>query len=226
MSRARSWVSQVKPSPMTLTSTSSGKRSRNSRSPVSRRPLTNCTTPSLRPCPRQRIARPQAAVLLPLPVPVWTISRPFSSVFDGVEPVLRRLDPRHLLAVRLVDLGLASCCLAAVAGPCRLALPCCAVGRQLVEQRRARCCGAAARGRARSPRAKRSAISRSAAGLASAMKSRTSVVGEVGVVQRVEMVVLDHAARWRRRRTGSRPSRRSRRRPCSRGASRRRSTSD
>ena len=49
-----------------------GKRSSRWRSPVSRRPLTNCTTPSLRPCPRQRIASPQAAVLLPLPVPVWT----------------------------------------------------------------------------------------------------------------------------------------------------------
>ena len=83
MSRARSWVSQVKPSPMTLTSTRSGKRLRKKRSPVSRRPLTNCTTPSFSPCPRQRIARPQAAVLLPLPVPVWTSSRPFSIVFEA-----------------------------------------------------------------------------------------------------------------------------------------------
>ena len=83
MSRSRSWVSQVKPSPMTLSVTCSGKRSSRWRSPVSRRPLTNCTTPSLRPCPRQRIARPQAAVLLPLPVPVWTISRPFSMVLDA-----------------------------------------------------------------------------------------------------------------------------------------------
>ena len=32
------------------------------------------------PEPRQRMASPQAAVLLPLPLPVWTISSPFSIV--------------------------------------------------------------------------------------------------------------------------------------------------
>ena len=47
MSRARSWVSQVKPAPIVLMVTSSGKRSRQPRSPVSQRPLTNCTTPTL-----------------------------------------------------------------------------------------------------------------------------------------------------------------------------------
>src|SRR5579863_9560365 len=40
----------------------------------------NCTTPSRMPCPSTRTAMPNAAVLLPLPVPVLTIKRPFSVV--------------------------------------------------------------------------------------------------------------------------------------------------
>ena len=43
----------------------------------------NCTTPTRWPRPSMRNARPNAAVDLPLPVPVWTMSRPFSIVFSA-----------------------------------------------------------------------------------------------------------------------------------------------
>ena len=62
----------------------------------------NCTTPTRRPWPSMRSARPKAAVHLPLPGPVWTMSRPFSMVFAGDLGVLHRLALRHL---RLVALG-------------------------------------------------------------------------------------------------------------------------
>src|SRR5262245_52630365 len=50
------------------------------RSPVSQPPFTNCTMPTLKPWPRQRMTMPNAAVDFPLPLPVWTMSRPFSMV--------------------------------------------------------------------------------------------------------------------------------------------------
>ena len=56
----------------------------------------NCTTPTGRPRPSMRSARPKAAVDLPLPGPVWTISRPFSIVFAGDFGVLHRLALCHL----------------------------------------------------------------------------------------------------------------------------------
>ena len=65
MSRARSWVSQVKPSPMVRISTWSGNRSSTGRSPVSHLPLTYCTMPTLRPLPIALRASPKAAVDLP-----------------------------------------------------------------------------------------------------------------------------------------------------------------
>src|SRR5258707_12244037 len=88
MSRARSWVSQVKPSPIARQVTRSGKRASTVRSPVPQAPLTNCTIPTRMPWPRQRKTMPKAAVDLPLPAPVWTISRPRSSVL--VASTLRR----------------------------------------------------------------------------------------------------------------------------------------
>ena len=50
------------------------------RSPVDQAPLMNCTTPTRQPRPSARRASPKAAVDLPLPGPVWTISRPFSRI--------------------------------------------------------------------------------------------------------------------------------------------------
>ena len=43
----------------------------------------NCTTPTRRPWPSMRKARPNAAVDFPLPGPVWTISSPFSIVLPA-----------------------------------------------------------------------------------------------------------------------------------------------
>ena len=157
----------------------------------------------------------------PCRLPVWTISRPFSSVLVAMILSRAALCLAHLLGVARVDrvvgcgFAHAAALLTALAGPMPI--------------------DSAARSRAvaaRPPQAAidrlaeaRSAISRSAAGLASAMKARTALVVEIGVEQRVEMVIARPHRSWRRRRTGSRPSRRSRRRPCSRGASRRRSIS-
>ena len=45
MSRSRSWVSQVKPSPITFQVTRSGKPVKTFISPIVSRPLMNCTTP-------------------------------------------------------------------------------------------------------------------------------------------------------------------------------------
>src|SRR5215510_5241952 len=48
-------------------------------SAVSIAPLMNGTTATFIPWPRHRKAIPSAAVVFPLPAPVWTISKPFSS---------------------------------------------------------------------------------------------------------------------------------------------------
>ena len=50
------------------------------RSPVDHAPLMNCTTPTRKPRPSARKASPNAAVDLPLPGPVWTMSRPFCRI--------------------------------------------------------------------------------------------------------------------------------------------------
>jgi hypothetical protein len=84
MSRARSCVSQVKPSPSVLISTCSGKRCRKFASPVSHAPLMNCTMPTRMPCPRHRITIPNADEDFPFPFPVWTISNPFCAVFPSI----------------------------------------------------------------------------------------------------------------------------------------------
>jgi hypothetical protein len=78
--RWRSWVSQVKPSPMVCHSTRSPKHSSARRSPVCQAPLMNCTTPTRQSFPSARSRRPNAAVDLPLPGPVWTISRPLEAM--------------------------------------------------------------------------------------------------------------------------------------------------
>src|SRR6202521_2789314 len=82
-SRLRSWVSQVKPSPMVCHDTWSPKIARASRAGVCQAPLMNCTTPPRWPRPSMRNARPKAAVDFPLPGPVWTMSSPFSMVFSA-----------------------------------------------------------------------------------------------------------------------------------------------
>ncbi len=63
---------------------SSGNFSSTQRSPVSHLPLMNWMTPTFMPWPMQRITMPKAAVDLPLPLPVWTISRPFSMVLAAI----------------------------------------------------------------------------------------------------------------------------------------------
>ncbi len=84
MSRSRSCVSQVNPSPATTRRTS-GKRSASTRfSPVSQSPFTNCTTPAGIPHPTQRITMPKAEEDFPLPLPVWTMIRPRSSVLAAI----------------------------------------------------------------------------------------------------------------------------------------------
>ena len=84
MSRSRSWVSQVKPSPIALMVTRSGNFSSTVRSPVAQAPLTNCTTPTFMPWPMARNTMPKAAVDLPLPLPVWTMSSPLSIVLPAM----------------------------------------------------------------------------------------------------------------------------------------------
>jgi len=71
-------VSQVKPSPIGLNSTWSGKASNTTFSPVCSAPFTNWMTATFWPWPMARQTMPRAAVVLPLPAPVLTISRPFS----------------------------------------------------------------------------------------------------------------------------------------------------
>ena len=63
----------------------------------------NCTTPTRQPRPSARSARPKAAVDLPLPGPVWTMSRPFSRIgLGGDFRVLRGLALDHFCFVAVV----------------------------------------------------------------------------------------------------------------------------
>src|SRR5262245_29444392 len=122
-SRLRSCVSQVKPSPRVCHSTSAPSRSTAARSPVCQAPLPNCTTPQRRPRPSARSSRPQAAVDLPLPLPVWTISRPFSIVLAATSA--------SWIALRLAIFVLWRACSSASdgmrpcfpVGPCRMGGP-------------------------------------------------------------------------------------------------------
>ena len=65
---------------MVRISTCSGNFSSTPRSPVCHLPFTYCTTPTFMPLPTARTTSPNAAVDFPLPLPVWTIRRPFSIV--------------------------------------------------------------------------------------------------------------------------------------------------
>src|SRR5690349_4371161 len=64
LSRLRSSLSHVKPSPITR-KVSCGKVAANSRSPVFHLPLMNCTTATRSPRPSARNTSPSAAVVLP-----------------------------------------------------------------------------------------------------------------------------------------------------------------
>src|SRR5712664_4490125 len=73
MSFSRLWVSQVKPWP-TLSHCSRGDL--RSDSAVPRPPLMNWTTAHLKPWPSERSNIPSAALVFPLPSPVWTMISP------------------------------------------------------------------------------------------------------------------------------------------------------
>ena len=66
-SRSRSCVFQVNPSPIVSQTSSSGKRAKNSRSPVFHVPLMNCTTATRCPQPSARATTPNAELDFPLP---------------------------------------------------------------------------------------------------------------------------------------------------------------
>ncbi len=70
VSRSRSCVSQVYPSPIRRNVTRSPNDFRMRSSAVSIAPLMNCTIATFMPWPRQRRAIPSAAVVFPFPAPV------------------------------------------------------------------------------------------------------------------------------------------------------------
>src|SRR5262245_31388178 len=108
MSRALSCVSQVKPSPIECHATRLPKAAKASFSPVCQAPLTNCTMPTRRPWPSMRSASPKAAVDLPLPGPVLTISRPFSIVLPATSASCTALRFAILARWRSASSGLIS----------------------------------------------------------------------------------------------------------------------
>src|SRR5918992_3978872 len=76
LSFSRFSLSQVKPSPMGITSNWPGANLAAMRtSPGFHLPLMNCTMHTRQPCPKARKAVPRAAVVLPLPLPVLRITR-------------------------------------------------------------------------------------------------------------------------------------------------------
>src|SRR5262245_30592222 len=80
-------------------------------------PLINCTMQTRQPCPMARKAVPRAAVVLPLPLPVWRITRflrsrrGFSSMlhtlshqgYDGLHRLLKVVTEIGVLAMRSAD---------------------------------------------------------------------------------------------------------------------------
>ncbi len=97
MSRARSCVSQVKPSPMRVPVDQIAEPLQNAvRSPVDQAPLMNCTTPQRRPCPSMRSSRPKAAVRFAL---AGAGVDDQQALLDGLARdlgILHRLALRHL----------------------------------------------------------------------------------------------------------------------------------
>ncbi len=168
MSRARSCVSQVKPSPMMCSVTSSGNFASSRASPVSQLgDLMNCTTPTGKPWPIWRNTMPSAAEVLPLPVPVLTISRALVAGLGRHHLVACRLVLSHLLGMPRIGGDVVKLGLGHAGSPLKVVV----------------CSRSAIRSRAlfergvhisrRNASSKRSAVSRRADGLASAMKPRT-----------------------------------------------------
>ena len=136
----------------------------------------------------------------------------------AVDPVLGRLDPGHLrpvLVLAALDHRHDRLSLARFG---RCAAP------QLVQERQRHCSGSAATARAARPRrsARRPRARRPGC---AGHEAADLLVAEIGVEQRVEMLVARPPRPWPRRRTDSRPWPRSRTHPCSRAASRPRSIS-
>src|SRR5229473_2196284 len=176
MSRARSWVSQVKPSPIARQVTRSGNPASTVRSPVPQAPLTNCTMPTRMPWPIARSTIPKAAVVFPLPEPVWTIRSPRSSVL--VASTRRRAAWRRSIFSR-----------------CRRLISSSVRGSLIAHQLRAH---AVARGM---PQPALDRLAKAAPCLAERRRvvrrheTLDRIVAEIGVVQRLEMRIVDRAGR-------------------------------
>ena len=102
MSRSRSWVSQVKPSPMALMVTSSGNFSSTVRSPVPQAPLTNCTTPTRMPWPMRAEHHAESRGRLALALAGMDDQQAFFDGLAGHDLVARRLLLAHLLVVTVI----------------------------------------------------------------------------------------------------------------------------
>src|SRR5437016_465618 len=177
MSRARSFVSQVKPSPIARQVTRSGKPASTVRSPAPQAPLTNWTMPTRMPWPMARNTMPKAAVVFPLPGPVWTIRRPRSSVL--VASTRRRAAWRRAIFSRCSRLISSSS----------------VVGSLIAHQLRPHAVALGA------PQPALDRLAEAASGLGERRrvvrchKARNRVVAEIGVIQRLEMRVVDGAGR-------------------------------
>ncbi len=154
MSRARSCVSQVKPSPMARQVTRSGKRASTARSPVSQAPLTNCTMPTRMPWPIAAHHHAESGRRFAFAGAGMDDEKAALFGLGGENLGARRLALRRLLGVARVELVPRIRAMSLIASA------------QLVEA--GSCCGAASTDCARSLRASRAAISASAAGLCSA----------------------------------------------------------
>src|SRR5712691_2858862 len=177
MSRARSCVSQVKPSPIARQVTRSGKPASTVRSPLVQLPLTNCTMPTRMPWPRQRSTMPKAAVDLPLPAPVWTIRRPRSSVL--VARTLRRAAWRRSIFSRCSRLISSSS----------------VVGSLIAHQLRAHAVALRAPQPALDRLAKAASRLRERRGVMRVHEILHGIVAEISLVQRLEMRVVYRACR-------------------------------
>src|SRR5919108_5588089 len=111
LSFSRLSLSQVKPSPMGITSNCPGANLAAIRtSPGFHFPLMNCTIHTRQPCPMARKAVPRAAVVLPLPLPVLRITR-FLRSRRGFSSMLYTLShqgyhPLHGLLKVVIQIGI------------------------------------------------------------------------------------------------------------------------
>src|ERR671923_347381 len=112
LSFSRFSLSQVNPSPMGIISNWPGANLPAMRtSPGFHLPLMNCTMHTRQPCPMARKAVPRAAVVLPLPLPVWRITR-FLRSRRGFSSMLHTLfhqgyDGLHRLLKVMTQVGIA-----------------------------------------------------------------------------------------------------------------------